>query len=93
MNIDQIDNGARGYFYAVEDGAEIGRMTYTWAGEAKLIIDHTEVDPALKGKSVGKELLMALVHFVRENRVKVVPICPFASAMFRRMEDIRDVLA
>lgn len=70
----------------------MGRMTYTWAGEKKLIIDHTEVDPQFKGKNVGKHLLMTLVNFARENAVKVIPICPFARAMFRRMPEIGDVL-
>lgn len=92
MGIDQIDNGAKGYFRASEGGEEIGRMTYTWAGEKKLIIDHTEVDPAFKGRNVGKQLLMAFVSFARKNSVKVIPVCPFASAMFRKMKEIGDVL-
>lgn len=92
MTIDQIDNGAKGYFKASADGEETGRMTYTWAGENKLIIDHTEVDPAFKGQNVGKKLLMALVGFARKHDVKVVPVCPFARAMFRRMGEIADVL-
>jgi predicted GNAT family acetyltransferase len=29
---------------------------------------------------------------VRENNIKIIPLCPFAAAMFRKTVDIKDVL-
>lgn len=93
MEIKQFDRENKGFFKAEEEGKEAGRMTYSWAGKEKIIIDHTEVNPEFKGKSVGKKMVMKAVGFARENQVKIVPLCPFAKSVFDKIEEIRDVLA
>jgi predicted GNAT family acetyltransferase len=51
-------------------------MAYTWAGDSMLIIDHTDVEDQFRGQGIGRQLLDALVAFVRE-RETVIPLCPF----------------
>jgi predicted GNAT family acetyltransferase len=92
MEINQINDIKRGYFEAVEDGKEAGKMTYTWAGDSKFIIDHTEVSDEFGGKGVGKKLLMATVDYARNNNLKIIPLCPFAKSVFDKNEEVRDVL-
>ena len=92
MEIQQINDTRRGYFEAVEDGKDAGKMTYTWAGDSKFIIDHTEVSEEFNGKGVGKKLLMAAVEYARTNNLKIIPLCPFAKSVFDRTADIHDVL-
>lgn len=92
MEIQQINDTRRGYFEAVEDGQEAGKMTYTWAGDTKFIIDHTEVNTDFNGKGVGKKLVMAAVEYARTNNLKIIPLCPFAKSVFDKVEEIRDVL-
>jgi predicted GNAT family acetyltransferase len=92
MEINQINDTRRGYFEALEDGKEAGKMTYTWAGDSKFIIDHTEVNEGFNGKGVGKKLVMAAVDYARANNIKIIPLCPFAKSVFDKTEDIRDVL-
>lgn len=67
-------------------------MTYSKASSEFIIIDHTEVDPSFKGKGVGKQLLYKIVEMAREKNIKILPLCPFASAMFKKLTDIQDVL-
>ncbi|WP_300603243.1 GNAT family N-acetyltransferase [Niabella sp.] len=93
MEIIQQDDGRKGSFKAMSEGAVAGEMTYVWAGDAKLIIDHTEVDPRFSGKGVGKQMLMKLVAFARAGHVKVLPLCPFAKSVFEKVKEIRDVLS
>jgi predicted GNAT family acetyltransferase len=93
MEIQQINDTRKGYFEAVEDGKEAGKMTYTWAGDSKFIIDHTEVSPDFNGKGVGKKLVMAAVEYARANDVKIIPLCPFAKSVFDKVEEIHDVLS
>ncbi|TDO83235.1 hypothetical protein EV143_102501 [Flavobacterium chryseum] len=92
MEIQQRNDTRRGAFEAIEDGQEAGKMTYTWAGDSKFIIDHTEVSEEFNGKGVGKKLLMATVDYARNNNLKIIPLCPFAKSVFDKNEDIRDVL-
>ena len=67
-------------------------MTYTWAGEGMLIIDATDVNENYRGQGVGRQLLDALVAFVREKDVKVIPLCPYAKSVFDKDPSIGDVL-
>ncbi|MCH7409966.1 N-acetyltransferase [Belliella sp. DSM 111904] len=92
MEIEQINHESKGYFKAIDDGKEAGRMTYSWAGEQRIIIDHTEVNPEFKGQSVGKKMLMTAVEFAREKNIKILPLCPFAKSVFDKTPEIRDVL-
>ena len=93
MEIKQKDDGSKGSFYIEIDGAKHGEMTYVWAGPEKIIIDHTEVGEALKGKNAGRQLVQKAVAFARARQVKIMPLCPFATAIFRKTPDYSDVLA
>ena len=79
-------------FIAESDGKKVGEMTYSQAGNDKIIIDHTDVNPEFKGQGVGKLMVMSAVEFARENSIKILPLCPFAKAVFDKNEDIQDVL-
>lgn len=92
MEIKQINDTRRGYFEAIEDEKEAGKMTYTWAGDSKFIIDHTEVNEEFNGQGVGKKLVMAAVEYARTNNLKIIPLCPFAKSVFDKVEEIHDVL-
>jgi uncharacterized protein len=92
MEIQQINETKRGYFEAIEDGKQAGKMTYTWAGDSKFIIDHTEVNEDFNGKGVGKKLVMKAVEYARNNSLKIIPLCPFAKSVFDKTAEIHDVL-
>lgn len=92
IEIKQIESGTKGFFGAFDGETEAGRMTYTFVGATKLIIDHTEVSDLYKGQNIGKRILMELVKYARENKIKVIPLCPFAKSVFNKVEEIRDVL-
>lgn len=92
MNIQQKDDKKHGSFSLLDGEAVAGEMTYTWAGEGMLIIDATDVNENYRGQGVGRQLLDALVTFVREKEVKVIPLCPYAKSVFDKDPSIGDVL-
>jgi predicted GNAT family acetyltransferase len=52
------------------------------------------VSEKLKGQGIGYKLIEEVVAFLRENNLKVIPLCPFANAVFKkRSKDYKDVLA
>lgn len=67
-------------------------MTYSKAGNDTIIIDHTEVSEALKGKGAGKQLVTAAVEYARQNGIKIIPLCPFARSVFEKVREYHDVL-
>ncbi len=67
-------------------------MTYSRLGAASIIIDHTEVPEALKGRGAGRALVQRGVEDARAEGRKIVPLCPFAKAQIARHPDWQDVL-
>ncbi|MCO6173520.1 N-acetyltransferase [Flavobacterium sp. NRK F10] len=92
MEIIQHNTEKAGNFKALSDGKTAGLMTYTWAGPEKFIIDHTEVSPDFKGQGVGKKMVLAAVDYARKNNLKILPLCPFAKAVFEKDNNLSDVL-
>lgn len=90
--IKQLDGDKKGEFYAEVNGEKKAQMTYSHAGADKFIIDHTEVDQSLQGQGVGYKLVDAAVNYARTNGLKIMPLCPFAAAVFRKKTDYKDVL-
>jgi len=92
MKIQQEDNLVRGEFYIEIKGIREAKMTYTYAGTDKIIIDHTEVGGSLRGQKVGYKLVEASVFFLRDKKLKVIPLCPFAKSVFDKTSEFSDVL-
>lgn len=92
MRIEIKEKESKGAAIAEEEGKKAGEMTYSIASNDYIIIDHTEVNPDFKGRGVGKKLLIKIVEMAREKNIKILPLCPFAKAMFQKNTEIQDVL-
>ena len=92
IEVKQIEDGKNDRFAAMDDDKQAGAIFYTPGGESKIILDHTEVDDAYRGQSIGKKILMWIVDFAREKNIKIIPLCPYAKSVFDKTESIRDVL-
>jgi predicted GNAT family acetyltransferase len=93
MDIQQEENASKGAFYYEENGKRLAEMTYSKAGDTLIIIDHTEVDDALRGKGAGKQLVAKAVDYARAKHIKILPLCPFAKSVFDRVSEFKDVLS
>lgn len=93
FHIEFEDNGHKGrYVVRGADGAE-AELTFTSAGDSRIIIDHTGVPDAFRGQGVGAKLVARAVEDARAAGKTVLPLCPFAAAQFKRHPDWADVLA
>ena len=92
MEILLKEQDTKGFAMALVEEKRAGAMTYSVAGEHLIIVDHTEVEPKYNGLSLGKQMLYKIVEMAREKNIKIIPLCPFAAAMFKKIEDIQDVL-
>ena len=94
INPDDIsfeDGGSTGRYVYRANGAE-AEMTFTRAGDGLVIIDHTGVPDAFRGQGVGAALVARAVADFRAQARKVLPLCPFAAAQFRRHPEWADLL-
>lgn len=92
MQVQYEGNDKKARFYIEEGGQRVAVMEYVYAGTDKFIIEHTEVNETHEGKGLGKLLVQAAVEYAREHNMKIIPLCPYANAVFKRTPGYADVL-
>lgn len=93
MDIRHNRQTGQGAFLAMENGHNVGELTYVYVKEKTIRIDHTLVHPSQRGKGLAHRLVEAAVAYARAEGLSIVPICSFAVADFKRHPEYADVLA
>ena len=94
MAVQFEQTGHRGAFFLMAGGERSAELVFSAGPGGKLVIlEHTEVSPALQGHGAARELVEAAVEWARREGLRLVPLCPFAKAVFDREPAFRDVLA
>lgn len=91
MNIQNKEDKNEGSFYVEEDGEQVAELVYR-KEKGRMVIEHTEVDEALRGKSVGFELVEKAVEYARQEHLKIIPLCEFADKVIQEHKEFQDVL-
>lgn len=84
--------GTKGLFFIQQDGNMLAELVYTMPSADKMIIEHTEVGEELKGQNIGYQLVHTAVEYARTHNLKIIPLCPFANAVFKKKPEYADVL-
>ncbi|USS92632.1 GNAT family N-acetyltransferase [Fructobacillus americanaquae] len=84
-----------GAFYYEKDGLQLGEVTYFEnQAENSLVLNHTFVDPSLRGQNIAHQLVDEVVKKARTEGKRVQPACRYAAVLFRRFRDeYQDVAA
>ncbi len=65
------------------DDVQAGKMNMGIT-DGNLTVFHTEVYPEYEGRGFAKLLLAQLVSYAKENKLKIIPLCPYVNLQFRR---------
>jgi predicted GNAT family acetyltransferase len=86
----------------VSDNAPARRFEMSEAGQivfadyrrdgGRLIIDHVEAPPALRGRGAAGRFMTALAALARARGERIVPLCSYAAAWFARHPEHRDLV-
>lgn len=88
----EIKRGKGKFFIGNSETDFVAHITFKNGGNNVIIIDHTLVDPSLRGQGVANKLLAAVVKMAREENLKIVPVCSYAVAKLTRTDEYQDVL-
>lgn len=82
----------------VADNREASRFELTVDGQTafmqyertpkSLVLVHTEVPPALRGRHLGDALVNGAFEHARAERLRVVAVCPFVRAYLRKHPEL-----
>ena len=79
----KLNENGRGAFYILDGNDQIAEMDIGISA-GKLTAYHTEVTAKAEGKGLAKILLNSMAAYARKNGLKVIALCPFVLAQFRR---------
>jgi len=86
-----INTNNSGEIQLYSDDNKVGKMDISVQGDL-LTVYHTEVDEEHSGKGFAKLLLGELLSYARKNSLKIIPLCPYVHAQFKRHpDDYQDV--
>lgn len=61
-----------------DQGQLLAEITFPEVAPGVYCIDHTFVDPSLKGQGIGEQLIRAALVQIRENHGRVTATCSYA---------------
>ena len=88
-----IKQSDKSFYVGDSEKSPLAEITFVYACEDIIIIDHTSVSDELRGQNIGKQLLQRLVELAKEKNKKIVPLCPFAKKeMMKNKEEYEEIL-
>jgi len=79
----KLDENGKGAFLLDGEDDRLAEMVIGISGN-NLTVYHTRVSDQLKGQGIAGKLLSTMVAYVREHKLKVIALCPYVSAQFKR---------
>jgi predicted GNAT family acetyltransferase len=93
IRFDKVVSGTAGRYLARIDGIDgEAEITFTLRGPALISADHTNAPESLRGTGAAAALVEHMIADARVNGFKIMPICPYVQAQYRRHPEWSDVM-
>jgi predicted GNAT family acetyltransferase len=93
MNTAPVKNNAHRHRFELDTDGKLSVVNYQTVDDETLALVHTEVDESLEGQGVGSHLVEGVLHYVEQNNLKIVSVCPFISTYLKRHPDWNRVVS
>ena len=76
-----------GTFFIEREGRRVAELTYRMTGDTA-VVDHTWVDPKLRGGALAPSLVQAVVDWARRDNLKISPVCSYVRIVMDRAPEV-----
>jgi hypothetical protein len=91
--VEREENGSAGrYVIRLAPGVE-GEMTFRKTAPNTITVDHTGTPPEYRGRGIAQSLMDRLIADAQAEGTKIVPLCSYVVAQFRRHPEWAGLLA
>src|SRR6056297_583406 len=74
--------------YSIDEKGELmAETTFVLKENGEVNIDHTYVNPALRGEGVAGRMMKVVAEYLREKGLKATSTCSYANLWFKRHEE------
>lgn len=92
MKIELKLDDKNGVFLLIDENEkEVGELTFMLKDE-QMLINHTGVNPELRGQGLAEKLVLEAVKYARENQLKIRPFCSYVSVYIGKHPEVQDVI-
>ena len=85
MKIQHEKNADQGTFFVLDERQQcVAKLTYFFIDEHTINANHTYVSETLRGQGVADKLYQALITFIHENQLKLVPTYSYIAKKWQR---------
>ena len=93
ISIEKQMNRNTGRYVARVDGVECeAELVFTVRGPALISADHTESPTSMRGTGAAMALVEHMIADARANHFKIIPLCPYVLAQYKKHPEWRDVM-
>ena len=93
LTVTREDGPTRGrYLIRLAPGFE-AEMTFSKSADGTITIDHTGVPSEYEGRGIAAKLVNRAISDAREQGFRIVPVCSYVVAQFRRHPEWADLRA
>jgi uncharacterized protein len=75
-----------------EQGKIIVDATFPYIKPGIVVVDHTYVDPSLRGQGIASQLMHEVYHFAKSKGYHIVATCPYAVVWFKKHQECQDIM-
>lgn len=83
----ELTKGKNRFYQKDVDGKLLAEITYKPVDAETVEADHVFVDPSLRGGGIAEELVDRLVEEMKTEGKKIIPVCPYVIALFKRKKE------
>ena len=92
-NFKFIKTASGGMFYSGDKVYPDAHIDFSNAGDGTISADSTEVKPELSGQGLAKELVLTLINYAEKENLKIIPVCSYVVAFFKKNVAYHPILA
>lgn len=85
-----VHNVYENRFLAIDDDIEVGKIEYELESDV-ITITHTYA--YVKGKGIGRFLVVGVIEYAKSKGMKIRPQCSYARALMNKVEEYRCLIA
>lgn len=90
-SVPKVSNNTAQHRFELPGGGGTAFLEYRQR-EGALILAHTEVPAELEGHGFAAKLARVALEFAREQRLSVIPNCPFVASYIRRHQEYLELV-
>jgi len=87
-----IKQGENLFFIKDDQGKTLAEITFVYINPKAINVNHTFVDPSLRGQGIARKLMDKVVEFAKEEQLKIKPTCSYAVKVFPRYDEYEDLI-